>query len=78
MERAVSRGFMIYATPGDFRCLVNGYRQGRDSQALLVQLSAYGEHGDLAGTPKYLTLTGEISQAEPARVPLAPPSEDTP
>ena len=48
-------------------CLVNGYRQGRDTQALLVQLSAYGGHGDLAGTRKYLTLTPELREQASTR-----------
>jgi integrase len=48
-------------------CLVNGYRQGRDTQALLVQLSAYLGHVDLAGTQKYLTLTPELREQASTR-----------
>ena len=48
-------------------CLVNGYRQGQDTPALLVQLSAYWGHADLAGTQKYLTLTPELRQQASAR-----------
>lgn len=48
-------------------CLVNGYRQGQDTQALLVQLSAYLGHVDLAGTQKYLTLTPELRAQASAR-----------
>jgi len=48
-------------------CLVNGYRQGRDTHALLVQLSAYLGHVDLAGTQKYLTMTPELREQASAR-----------
>lgn len=48
-------------------CLVNGYRQGQDTNALLVQLSAYLGHVDLAGTQKYLTLTPQLREQASAR-----------
>jgi len=41
-------------------CLVSWYRQGRDTQSLLIQLSAYLGHVDIAGTQKYLTMTPEL------------------
>jgi integrase len=41
-------------------CLVSWYRQGRDTQSLLIQLSAYLGHVDLVGTQKYLTMTPEL------------------
>jgi integrase/recombinase XerD len=48
-------------------CLVNGYRQGQDTHALLVQLSAYLGHVDLAGTQRYLTMTPELREQASAR-----------
>jgi integrase/recombinase XerD len=48
-------------------CLVNGYRQGQDTHALLVQLSAYLGHIDLAGTQVYLTMTPELREQASAR-----------
>jgi integrase len=48
-------------------CLVNGYRQGHDTHALLVQLSAYLGHVNLAATQKYLTLTPQLREQASAR-----------
>jgi hypothetical protein len=48
-------------------CLVSWYRQGRDIQSLLIQLSAYLGHIDLAGTQKYLTMTPELREQASAR-----------
>ena len=48
-------------------CLVSWYRQGRDIQSLLIQLSAYLGHIDIAGTQKYLTMTPELSEQASAR-----------
>lgn len=47
--------------------LVAWYREGADLQSLLVQLSAYLGHVDLAATQKYLTLTPELRQQASAR-----------
>ena len=48
-------------------CLVSWYRQGRDTQFLLIQLSAYLGHVDIAGTQKYLTMTSELRGEASAR-----------
>jgi integrase/recombinase XerD len=48
-------------------CLVSWYRQGRDIQPLLIQLSAYLGHAGLAGTQKYLTMTPELRGQASAR-----------
>jgi site-specific recombinase XerD len=48
-------------------CLVNGYRQGADVQALLVNLSVYLGHVGLSGTQKYLTITPDLRQQASAR-----------
>jgi hypothetical protein len=47
--------------------LVSWYRQGRDIQSLLIQLSAYLGHIDIAGTQKYLTMTPELREQASAR-----------
>lgn len=47
--------------------LVAWYRQGTDVQFLLVQLSAYLGHVDIAATQKYLTLTPDLRQQASAR-----------
>ena len=48
-------------------CLVSWYRQGRDIQPLLIQLSAYLGHAGLGGTQKYLTMTPELRGQASAR-----------
>ena len=48
-------------------CLVGWYRQGRNAQSLLSQLSAYLGHIDIAGTQKYLTMTPELREQASAR-----------
>ena len=48
-------------------CLVSWYRQGRDIQSRLIQLSAYLGHIDLAGTQKYLAMTPELREQASAR-----------
>jgi len=48
-------------------CLVNGYRNGADVQALLVNLSVYLGHVGLSGTQKYLTMTPDLRQQAGAR-----------
>jgi integrase len=48
-------------------CLVNGYRNGADVQALLVNLSVYLGHVGLSGTQKYLTMTPDLRQQASAR-----------
>ena len=48
-------------------CLVRWYRQGRDIQPLLIQLSAYLGHASIGGTQKYLTLTPELRGQASAR-----------
>jgi len=47
--------------------LVSWYRQGRDIQSPLSQLSAYLGHIDIAGTQKYLTMTPELREQASAR-----------
>jgi len=47
--------------------LVTWYREGADVQSLLVKLSAYLGHVDIAATQKYLTLTPELRQQASAR-----------
>jgi integrase/recombinase XerD len=42
--------------------LVSWYRKGEDVQCLLVKLSAYLGHVDIAATQKYLTWTPELRQ----------------
>lgn len=48
-------------------CLVAWYRQGADAQSLLIKLSAYLGHADIAGTQKYLTMTPELREQASAR-----------
>jgi len=48
-------------------CLISWYRQGRDIQPLLIQLSAYLGHVGIAGTQKYLTMTPELRGQASAR-----------
>jgi site-specific recombinase XerD len=48
-------------------CLVSWYRQGQDTRSLLMQLSAYLGHVDIAGTQKYLTMTPELRQQASTR-----------
>lgn len=48
-------------------CLVGWYRQGADATSLLVKLSAYLGHVDIAGTQKYLTTTPELREQASAR-----------
>jgi len=48
-------------------CLVNGYRNGADVQALLVNLSVYLGHVGLSGTQKYLTMTPDLREQAGAR-----------
>jgi len=48
-------------------CLVSGYRNGADVQALLVNLSVYLGHVGLAGTQRYLTMTPDLRQQASAR-----------
>ena len=48
-------------------CLVSGYHAGADVQSLLVKLSAYLGHVDIAGTQKYLTMTPDFRQQASAR-----------
>jgi site-specific recombinase XerD len=47
--------------------LVAWYRQGVDVQFLLVQLSAYLGHVDIAATQQYLTLTPDLRQQASTR-----------
>ena len=47
--------------------LVAWYRKGADVQALLVKLSAYLGHVDIAATQKYLTWTPELREQANAR-----------
>jgi integrase/recombinase XerD len=47
--------------------LVSWYRKGEDVQCLLVKLSAYLGHVDIAATQKYLTWTPELRQQANAR-----------
>jgi site-specific recombinase XerD len=47
--------------------LVAWYRNGADVQSLLVKLSAYLGHVDIAATQKYLTWTPELRQQANAR-----------
>jgi integrase/recombinase XerD len=47
--------------------LVAWYRQGEDVQHLLVKLSAYLGHVDIAATQKYLTWTPELREQANAR-----------
>ena len=47
--------------------LVAWYRQGADVQSLLVKLSAYLGHVDIAATQKYLTWTLELREQANAR-----------
>lgn len=47
--------------------LVAWYRQGEDVQHLLVKLSAYLGHVDIAATQKYLTWTPELREQASAR-----------
>ncbi len=47
--------------------LVSWYRKGEDIQCLLVKLSAYLGHVDIAATQKYLTWTPELRQQANAR-----------
>jgi len=47
--------------------LVAWYREGADVQSLLVKLSAYLGHVDIAATQPYLTLTPELRQQASAR-----------
>lgn len=48
-------------------CLVDWYRRGRDLPSLLIQLSTYLGHINLAGTQKYLTLIPELRGQASAR-----------
>jgi len=47
--------------------LVAWYRKGADVQSLLIRLSAYLGHVDIAATQKYLTWTPELRQQANAR-----------
>lgn len=47
--------------------LVDWYRKGADVQSLLVKLSAYLGHVDIAATQKYLTWTVQLRQQASAR-----------
>jgi integrase len=47
--------------------LMAWYRQGADVQSLLVKLSAYLGHVDIAATQKYLTWTPELREQASAR-----------
>jgi len=47
--------------------LVAWYRNGADVQLLLVKLSAYLGHVDIAATQKYLTWTPELREQANAR-----------
>lgn len=48
-------------------CLLGWYRQGRDVQRLLPQLSTYLGHVGIRGTQRYLQLTPELLQEANAR-----------
>ena len=48
-------------------CLTAGYRRGTDVQSLLVKLSAYLGHVNIAATQKYLTITPELRKRASSR-----------